>query len=278
VLAPNLLAAYMRTFYGYGAWTAKYWFIGMEEGGGDSLEEIERRITVWHDRGQRDLEDLRDYHLAIGVPQYFGARPKLQRTWRALMRVVLTADHARVDPHALRAYQRNLLGRLPASLNAGTALIERLPLPAPGKTAPWLYGQSGIAALRTRAEYEAALGRPRTQAILDAMDHFQPRAVVTYGNAPAWRATFHVNRPLNAKAWVTCRGRTTVICTHHPEGARSNGHWDEIGRFIAGFAGTGDWTLRVRCLRGRELPGSSTRRRGRPASSPLRRGRRSVAL
>jgi hypothetical protein len=196
LLSADLLAAYMRTFYGYGAWTAKYWFIGMEEGGGDSLEEIERRITVWHDRGERDLEDLRDYHLAIGVPQYFGARPKLQRTWRALMRVVLTADHARVDPDALRAYQRNLLGRLPASLNAGTALIERLPLPAPGKTAPWLYGQSGIAALRTRAEYEAALGPPRTQAILDAIDHFQPRAVVTYGNANAgWCVQMTVVRP-----------------------------------------------------------------------------------
>ncbi|MBV9070105.1 MAG: hypothetical protein JO093_07605 [Acidobacteria bacterium] len=22
------------------------------------------------------------------------------------------------------------------------------------------------------------------------------------------------------------------VCTHHPEGARSNAHWDEIGRFI----------------------------------------------
>src|SRR5258708_20735475 len=44
-----------------------------------------------------------------------------------------------------------------------------------------------------------------------------------------WRDTFKASRPLNAKAWTT-----TIICTHHPEGARSNKHWDEIGRFIGG--------------------------------------------
>jgi hypothetical protein len=229
MLSPDLLDAYMRTFYGYGAWTAKYWFVGMEEGGGDSLAEIERRITVWHDRGRRDLEDLRDYHLAIGVPQYFGEKPPLQRTWRALLRVVLTAQGARVDLDALRTYQSTLLGRP----HGETALIELLPLPAPGKTAPWLYGQSGIASLQTREEYEAALGPLRTKAILDAIDRFQPRAVVTYGHAPIWRGTFSANRRLNAKAWMTTRGRTTIICTHHPEGARSHKHWDEIGRFIA---------------------------------------------
>src|SRR5258708_2448937 len=145
MLSPDLLAAYMHTFYGYGAWAAKYWFVGMEEGGGDSLEEIERRITVWHDRGRRDLEDLRDYHLAIGVPRYFEAKAKLQRTWRALLRVVLTAQGARVDADSLRTYQSNLLGRLPATLNADTALIELLPLPAPAKRAPWLYDKFGIA-------------------------------------------------------------------------------------------------------------------------------------
>ncbi len=225
MLSPDLLAAYMHTFYGYGAWTAKYWFVGMEEGGGDSLEEIERRITVWHDRGRRALEDLRDYHLAIGVPRYFGSKPKLQRTWRALMRVVLTAQGARVDLDVLRAYQSTRLGRV----GGETALIELLPLPAPGKTAPWLYAQSGIASLRTREEYEAALGPPRTKTILDAIDRFQPRAIVTYGNGPMWRDTFKASRPLNAKAWTT-----TIISTHHPEGARSNKHWDEIGRFIGG--------------------------------------------
>src|SRR5258708_5700194 len=202
----------------------------MEEGGGDSLEEIDRRITVWHDRGRRALEDLRDYHLAIGVLRYFEAKPKLQRTWRALMRVVLTAQGARVDLDVLRTYQSTLLGRF----GGDTALIELLPLPAPAKRAPWLYDKFGIAPLRTRKEYEATLRPPRTKTILDAIDRFQPRAVVTYGNAPAWRATFSANRPLNAKAWVASRGRTTIICTHHPEGARSNEHWDEIGRVIAG--------------------------------------------
>src|SRR5258708_10815824 len=229
-IGPDLLDAYMHTFYGYGAWTAKYWFVGIEEGGGDSIEEIERRITVWRDRGRRDLEDLRDYHLAIGVPQYFSEKPKLQRTWRALLRVVLTAQGIPVDLDALRTYQSTLLGRF----GGETALIELLPLPAPGEEAPWLYDQFGIASLQTREEYEETIEIPRWQAILHCIDRFQPRAVVTYGQPLVLRGTFSANRRLNAKAWVASRGRTTIICTHHPEGARSHKHWDEIGRFIAG--------------------------------------------
>jgi hypothetical protein len=34
MLAPQLIADYMLAFYGYGTHAAKYWFLGMEEGGG----------------------------------------------------------------------------------------------------------------------------------------------------------------------------------------------------------------------------------------------------
>jgi hypothetical protein len=62
---------------------------------------------------------------------------------------------------------------------------------------------------------------------------FQPKAVVTYGEAVDWRHSLAANDELNAKAWSTRRGNTIIVCTHHPEAARSNDHWDEIGRLIA---------------------------------------------
>lgn len=230
-LSPDVLAAYMRTFYGYGAWTAKYWFVGMEEGGGSTLEEIARRVRAWRRRGRRDLEDLRDYHLAIDAPRYFAGKPPLQRTWRALLRVVLAARGAAVDLDILRAYQSTLLGRA-ATPDAETALIEVLPIPGHGM-GERLYVRLGLTTHQRRKQYEATLARTRTAAIIGKIDQFQPRAVVTYGNMHAWCRTFRPDCRLNADAWVSFRGRTTIVCTYHPEGGRSHAHWDEIGRFLA---------------------------------------------
>ncbi len=39
-LDDALLEAYMDGFYGYGNLAGPYWFIGMEEGGGDSLDRF----------------------------------------------------------------------------------------------------------------------------------------------------------------------------------------------------------------------------------------------
>ncbi len=49
----DLLNAYMTGFYGYGSPSAPFWFIGIEEGGGASLHEVERQIRCW-DTGWRD--------------------------------------------------------------------------------------------------------------------------------------------------------------------------------------------------------------------------------
>ena len=42
-------------------------FIGMEEGGGNSLVEINNRLNTWVLRGERELEDLAQYHTEIGL-------------------------------------------------------------------------------------------------------------------------------------------------------------------------------------------------------------------
>ena len=57
-LDPVVLESYIERFYGHGSYEAKYWFIGMEFGGGGSLEEIASRVEGWHSRGSKELEDL----------------------------------------------------------------------------------------------------------------------------------------------------------------------------------------------------------------------------
>ena len=53
----ELLQAYIDTFYGFGKYEGKYWFIGMEEGGGGTFEEIEslfNNISQERDDGASD--------------------------------------------------------------------------------------------------------------------------------------------------------------------------------------------------------------------------------
>src|SRR6478736_4725719 len=82
------VTSFVARFYGYGNSSAPIWFVGMEEGGGRTPEEIENRIAAWEQRGESDLEDLVEYHHAIGVTRHFGARPALQRTWAKLIRIL----------------------------------------------------------------------------------------------------------------------------------------------------------------------------------------------
>lgn len=57
-LDDEVLERYIERFYGHGSYSAKYWFIGMEFGGGASVAEIVGRIQGWYDRGGSELEDL----------------------------------------------------------------------------------------------------------------------------------------------------------------------------------------------------------------------------
>ena len=44
MLNDKTLESYIHNFYGYGNPRAPYWFIGMEEGGGEDIQNIERRV------------------------------------------------------------------------------------------------------------------------------------------------------------------------------------------------------------------------------------------
>ena len=45
-LDDSVIEAYIKGFYGQGRYQAPYWFIGMEFGGGTSVDEIVSRIGI----------------------------------------------------------------------------------------------------------------------------------------------------------------------------------------------------------------------------------------
>jgi hypothetical protein len=227
MIDPQLVRDFMAGFYGYGHVGASYWFIGLEEGAIANLAEFERRLIAWDSLGRQQLADIRPFHRQLGGRDWFSAPTPLQRTWRSLIRTRYVAKDLPFDAAELKRYQAVEL----ASADGDTALLELRPLPARNK-GDWIYGSLDGPELRTREQYEAIITSRRRQRIITLIDDCHPRAVITYGDVLPWRQALDAHTSLNRKAWTARRGATTIVCTHHPEGARSNAHWDEIGRFI----------------------------------------------
>lgn len=93
-LDEQLLDTFANTFYGYGNEEADYWFVGMEEGGGNSYEEINCRLLTWKQRGQNELELVHTFHqdIGMGMEKFFQNPPKDQHTWSRLIRILLSAS------------------------------------------------------------------------------------------------------------------------------------------------------------------------------------------
>ena len=112
-----LLDDFANTFYGYGDYQGKYWFIGMEEGGGDSYEKVNNQLLTWERRGRCELELLPAFDQALGLGNYFQMPPKNQPTWNRLIRVILNASDpgwdsktAQLQKKAVQNYQVSKLG------------------------------------------------------------------------------------------------------------------------------------------------------------------------
>lgn len=100
----------MYGFYGYGSYQADYWFVGMEEGG-DTVQETNQRLTVWDQRGRREVEDVAEYHLAFGITHPFTEKAKLQPTWAKLIRVLLSIEGKPPTKDDMQRYQQQQWAR-----------------------------------------------------------------------------------------------------------------------------------------------------------------------
>src|SRR5439155_1753817 len=91
---PPILAfpAYSKQTVASQHYNGHYWLIGMEEGGGDSFDNVEKRLSAWNKRGRLELEDVAEFHRAIDLGEYFDEQPKRQPTWDKLTRILLSAE------------------------------------------------------------------------------------------------------------------------------------------------------------------------------------------
>jgi hypothetical protein len=176
-LDDQLLERFIHKFYGAGNYSGKYWFIGLEEGGGDKLEEVINRLNVWKDLGEQELVDTVHFHQRLDDPPRFFSDPvKLQRTWMQLIRMILIAEGEASSNTDLKAYQRDRLGRM----DEGTCLLEILPLCSPNSST-WHYAEwSGLHYLKNRETYQNHLRDLRCSHLRTQIKIFQPEVVVFY--------------------------------------------------------------------------------------------------
>jgi hypothetical protein len=212
-----------RECYGYGSWSAPYWFIGLEEGM-DGL--LQKRIDVWLELGRETgLSDCRAFHEGIGFTKWHQKKPKaaLQSTWRPLMLLLMTFLERPADKESLREYHVNRWGMT----DGETCVIELFGLPATDLQTGAVQRGDHF----TLAQIED-IRQKRLECICGKMDEHKDtlKFVVMYGCKG--RKSFEEL----AKRSLICdevfkRGSTLMAFAPHPgEHGRKNDDWSTLGK------------------------------------------------
>ncbi len=230
----ELLLDYMQNFYGYGNFSGDFWFVGMEEGGIESVTEMHSRLHVWQQRGRKSLEDLIDYHRAIdntiGITRFLDGG-EIQKTWGNLIRIVLSAQGNSANSTDVHQYQINQLGRQ----NGNDCLIELLPLPN-HSTQQWLYKNcSNHDFLVNRSRYSKHIAPLRANYIRQKIQEYQPKAVIFYSKnkwyVEWWQQIAGMTFTNNYPAIETI-GKTMFMIIPHPSQGISHAYLYEAGQKI----------------------------------------------
>lgn len=166
-------------------------------------------------------------------------QPKVdvQKTWRLLIQVLLTAKTGRV-PSALEIhdYQRDRLGRRCGE----TWFAELYPLPAKSEK-DWIYGsyavQPQLGFLSSRKTYRESCGplkavRVRTR-LAGLPKNRRPRAVIFYGSHRGHFetiASIKLDSQMRSGAWCRQDNGTVFVMIRHPQAWKTpNTYWEQTG-------------------------------------------------
>lgn len=193
--------------YGYGRWSAPYWFIGPEQGQARSeRNDLALRYQAFCALSRDGLSDCRNFHALIEQEAWHrDERPPLQRTWRRLMLLLMSYLDRPTDDRSLRNYQREQWG----SATGETCVIELSGLPA-----------TSFKVFRDRESFR----KERIQFIQQKLLGCKPAVVVMYGKGQLqeWKQISAVVRPSD---------KMNILCTPHPVAYGSTDEeWMEMGR------------------------------------------------
>jgi hypothetical protein len=201
-------------WYGYGSWTAPYWFVGLEPGG----DELDSCVRAWLKMGSGELLDVVEHH-ASHQKDWFSEKAGAQPTWAKLIWLLLAYEGSEPSAEATRRYQKTSLGRAMGR----TALIELSALPA----------------THNHVSVQRDLFRKaRITTIRERLLASRPRFVVFYSPDPrytnAWSEIAGIE--LKRDEPVSHDG-TVFVVTYHPNGEWGKAYWTGIGQKFRALTG-----------------------------------------
>lgn len=241
MLNDRLLEEFIFGFHGYGNYAAKYWFVGIEEGIRNSKDpkklegKIREKLEKWHERRSQQLEDLRDFSLALGHKKNFDQRGSLNvAVWRAIIHVLLCIEGQEEPKKSdVREYQRIKLAR---KKDGDSCLLEMLPLPAANvKTFPPYHKISRISYLSSRRAYVERVMPERVIHLKSIISKHRPKVVVFYGKTyrDYQRQVADVEFSRRNGVKVGKNKDTLFLLIKHPNGKGvPNAYFDRIGKMI----------------------------------------------
>jgi hypothetical protein len=234
-LNDELLEKRIEKFYGYGDYEGQYWFIGMEEAGGD-FKDVNHRLNIWGERECREIDDVVEYHRDLGLEYSTGFQlgGNLQPTWKGLIRILLSIKcQENIHLDDVRNYQIYELGRK----DKETCLLELLPLPSPSINY-WIYGKhSSLSYLCCKKKYIEYCIDKRINHISQRIKEYKPKVVVFYGMGYeySWRkiADFEFTTASEGVLIGTNSQTVFAIVKHPVARGLTNEYFHNIGRLIA---------------------------------------------
>jgi len=229
-----LINEFIHKFYGFGDVRSKFWFIGMEEGGGITKDEFEIRIYAWVKLGKKTLVDVAKYHELIGIHRFFIEPVKLQSTWNKLIRIYLSSQGLQITTDDVWQYQKNHLGRS----DQNTSLLELLPLASPSVN-EWRYSiWTDNPLLKSRDNYRERTLPLRINNLRWLIEENLPAIVVFYGqsNEEYWERVvagpMNFDRNLDIK-YLKKKDTLFVSIKHPVYKGLTNEYFHQIGRWIS---------------------------------------------
>ena len=266
LIEEEALRHWIDNFYGYGSWSARFWFIGYEEGGGELPEEVAEKVNYFykaHNAATRGtLCDIRDLYKHVSIRwdgpkaglygnryEYrFGGNATQNGIWKNL--IAFAHGYKNEELPDLLAYQKQTFA-LPSA--ESEALIPLYPLPAPHSHA-WYYSWLDLpqlAFLKSRRLYEEHVYQRRMHTILSNVSAYRPELVLMYGmdNINKLKTSVHdffdgtkfkmikaIKRQIPQHHRAELNGTTMVITTQIPalrhNRIETGFDWKEYGKTV----------------------------------------------
>jgi hypothetical protein len=227
----KLIQDFCLGFYGYGNLNSEYWFVGMEEGGQNTIKEFyESYVEKWD--GKESADFLKDLNKET-ERMYFSNDAKIQKTWGGIITLLLSIENFPINRESIIEYQKTKLGRI----NGNNLLIELLPLPH-RSISDWDYQSLEIPYFDTRESYCKYYLPKRIEHIKNLLKIHRPKVVVFLGVSEfyleSWKKIIGIEKNDNIIHPYIIRIDTTVfvICKHPAAFGLHSSYYPEIGKSI----------------------------------------------